>query len=282
MAGPGPLCSGRGRSSTRRSCETPSACGLRTSRSLTATTARGAARNSPESHPCRADHTSARVDGPDDRYCCARGLSKPGPAAESLVVRTNLSSERRGLREALAHPGGAAAQDATVELKRKSYSAGRAATPAVIDETPEMDEMRRRRGASETAALAGHCTGRCSSQRARRVLTAALRSEATAAPDSVLLAQTRSRGCPQAAAVTPCLRWISSEQQSGPPASRRRFATPGPVVAGCCLGTKRSSALGGRLAGSRERVMRSRMGVLIGLGPRWRASSARGGRGRWR
>jgi len=57
------------------------------------------------------------------------------------------------------------------------------------------------------------------------VLTAALRGEATAAPDGVPLAQTRSRNRQQAPAVTPGLRWIASEQQSEPPASRRHFAT---------------------------------------------------------
>ena len=86
------------------------------------------------------------------------------------------------------------------------------------------DEQKRRRGASQTAAPAGHCTSRCSSPRARRVLTGALRGEATAASGGALFAQTRSRGCQQARAVTPALRWTGSEQQSEPLASRCPFA----------------------------------------------------------
>ena len=108
------------------------------------------------------------------------------------------------------------------------------------------DEQKRRRGASQTAAPAGHCTSRCSSPRARRVLTGALRGEATAASGGALFAQTRSRGCQQARAVTPALRWTGSEQQSEPLASRCPFATPGPVAAACCLRAERSSDPGRR------------------------------------
>jgi hypothetical protein len=121
----------------------PSACELRRSRSRTSTTARGAARNSP-GRTRLATITQPPAWRPRRSLLLPEGPNKSAPAADSLVVRTNLSSERRGLREALAHPGGEAAEDAMVELKRSSCSVGRAATSAVIDETPEMDESRQR------------------------------------------------------------------------------------------------------------------------------------------
>jgi len=104
-----------------------------------------------------------------------------------------------------------------VETLPKSQGRRQARRNRPLSDTRNRDEQQRRRGASQTAALAGHCTSRCSSPRARRVLTAALRGGATAASDGALFAQTRSRGCQQAPAVTPALRWTGSEQQSEPP-----------------------------------------------------------------
>jgi hypothetical protein len=54
-----------------------------------------------------------------------------------------------------------------------------------------------------------------------------------------------------------------------------------PMVAGCCLRAKRSSALGGRLAG-RGSASCAPAWRSTGQGRRWHASSARAGRGRWR
>ena len=56
-------------------------------------------------------------------------------------------------------------------------------------------------------------------------LTAAAKGEATAALDGILLAQTRSRGCQQAPAITPALWRVGSEQKSEPSGSRSRYAT---------------------------------------------------------
>ena len=153
---------------------------------------------------CDADADSAVAKVLADRLA---------PAGQQALGAIALVSERAPTRP-------------PTSLLRWTNSSGRSRQVLCSDaRLPRVVEQQRRRGASQTAAPAGHCRSRCGSRRARRVLTVALRGEAKAAPDGVLLAQTRSRGCQQAPAVTPALRWIGSEQQSEPPASRRRFAT---------------------------------------------------------
>jgi len=65
----------------------------------------------------------------------------------------------------------------------------------------------------------------------------------------------------------PTLALSRERNRTRPPARDDRFATSRGVAAGCCLRAKRSSALSGRLAGSRERIMRSRMVVLYRARP---------------
>ena len=67
-------------------------------------------------------------------------IKRSAASPARLPLGTNLSSERGGCGEALAPPGGAAAEDATVEPKPSSRSVGRAATSAVVDDAAEMDE----------------------------------------------------------------------------------------------------------------------------------------------
>ena len=86
---------------------------------------------------------SGSIAGEDSQCCSLRMRKRSGArfAHLRLPLRTNLNSERRGCGEALAPPGGAAEEDATVELKPSSCSVGRAATSAVVDETAEADDL---------------------------------------------------------------------------------------------------------------------------------------------
>ena len=87
-------------------------------------------------------------------------------------------------------------------------------------------------------------------------------------PRTTDLATSRWRTSAGSRGATPGIAIVGLDRRHdrfGRPGARERrdcSATARPVVAGCCLRTKRSSALGGRFAASRERVVRSRVAQL--------------------
>jgi len=158
-----------------------------------------------------------RWDPPDPRRHCS--LATLGQAERDRLER------RRGAEVRPALDLGAHAQGlfrcSPIARPPRRFASG-SDEKYVADLTSQTDEQRRRRGASQTAAPAGHCTSRRARGGSSQLLCEAKQPRPLTAP---CLLRPAAAGCQQVPAVTPALRWIGSEQQSEPPASRCPFAT---------------------------------------------------------
>ena len=92
----------------------------------------------PPPFPPRPSQASATAEAPARRPR-RQSEQKRRPHRTSLLLRTNLSSERDMRGEAVARLGDPTVEPAAVVLEPRCCSAGRAATLGVVDETAEMD-----------------------------------------------------------------------------------------------------------------------------------------------